>query len=151
MWFVILIISVFVIAFIYELIRQSRSKSFQLDKNLKDIDLKLSYIKVQNRDWEEKFNTLISYVDKGREFEKSGDIDNAILEYERAVAYGARNLQINNYYQSVRRLLVLYRKKKDFKNELSLIERMLKEDISNKDKDELNYRKGRVLTITKQK
>ena len=151
MWFVILIISVFVIAFIYELIRQSRSKSFQLDKNLKDIDLKLSYIKVQNRDWEEKFNTLISYVDKGREFEKSGDIDNAILEYERAVAYGARNLQINNYYQSGRRLLVLYRKKKDFKNELSLIERMLKEDISNKDKDELNYRKGRVLTITKQK
>ena len=108
-------------------------------------------IQAQNRDWEQKFNTLMGYQAAGREFEKQNDIENAIIQYKMAVTYGSQHLKINNYYHSVERLLILYRKKKDFESELALIETTLKEGVSDKDREALNYRKERVLNLKNKK
>ena len=149
MWYVVFVISLFAFVVIFTIVKQSRKKTFE--ETLKETELKLSFIQAQNRDWEQKFNTLMGYQAAGREFEKQNDIENAIIQYKMAVTYGSQHLKINNYYHSVERLLILYRKKKDFESELALIETTLKESVSDKDREALNYRKERVLNLKNQK
>lgn len=149
MWYVVFVISLFAFVVIFTIAKQSRKKTF--DETLKETELKLSVIQAQNRDWEQKFNTLMGYQAAGREFEKQNDIENAIIQYKMAVTYGSQHLKINNYYHSVERLLILYRKKKDFESELALIETTLKEGVSDKDREALNYRKERVLNLKNKK
>ena len=149
MWYVVFVISLFAFVVIFTIVKQSRKKTFE--ETLKETELKLSFIQAQNRDWEQKFNTLMGYQAAGREFEKQNDIENAIIQYKMAVTYGSQHLKINNYYHSVERLLILYRKKKDFESELALIETTLKESVSDKDREALNYRKERVLNLKNKK
>ena len=94
MWYVVFVISIFAFVLIFTIEKQSRKKTF--DETLKETELKLSFIQAQNRDWEQKFNTLMGYQAAGREFEKQNDIENAIIQYKMAVTYGSQHLKINN-------------------------------------------------------
>lgn len=58
-----------------------------------------------------------SLNNEGIKLEKDGDIDGAIASYERNISIG------NAAHHSYQRLLVLYRKRKDYQNELRVIER----------------------------
>lgn len=123
------------------------------DEYMDELDRKLKQVQAENREWEEQFSILMGHQGRGIELEKQNDIDGAISEYEQAIAYGktASKMAINNYQHSAERLMILYRKKKDFDREISLIQAMLQEDISEKDRSEFEYRLERAKQLkTKQ-
>lgn len=78
------------------------------------------YIKQQ--DLQKKVYGLIF---KGTEYEKNGDIDNAIASYTEATGldYRSTGYAVNRPYD---RLMILYRKKKDKENEIKIIEETIK-------------------------
>lgn len=63
-------------------------------------------------------------LNKGCEFEKTGDIDKAISIYQEVVSIGYDGVGygINKPYD---RLMILYRKKKDVENEIKIIEKVI--------------------------
>lgn len=63
-------------------------------------------------------------LNKGSEFEKAGDIDNAINTYQEVVSIGYNGVGYgrNKPYD---RLMILYRKKKDVDNEIKIIEQAI--------------------------
>lgn len=63
-------------------------------------------------------------LNKGKELEKSGDIDLAIKIYQEVVAIGYNGVGygVNKPYD---RLMILYRKKKDVENEIKIIEQVI--------------------------
>lgn len=83
----------------------------------------LEELRARNREWEEQFSTVMNHQGKGIAFEKEKDIDGAISEYKQAIANGekATLLSLNNYLYSMERLMVLYRKIKDYNSEIAII------------------------------
>lgn len=87
----------------------------------------LEELRARNKEWEEQFSTVMNHQGKGIALEKEKDIDGAISEYKQAIAYGekAALLSLNNYLYSVERLMVLYRKIKDYNSEIAIIEKII--------------------------
>ena len=83
----------------------------------------LEELRARNREWQEQFSTVMNHQGKGIELEKEKDIDGAISEYKQAIANGekATLLSLNNYLYSMERLMVLYRKIKDYNSEIAII------------------------------
>lgn len=83
----------------------------------------LEELRARNREWGEQFSTVMNHQGKGIELEKEKDIDGAISEYKQAIANGekATLLSLNNYLYSMERLMVLYRKIKDYNSEIAII------------------------------
>lgn len=88
---------------------------------------KFEEIQARNREWQEQFSTIMHHQGKGIELEKEKDIDGAISEYKQAIACGesATLISPNNYLHSMERLMVLYRKQKDYNSEISIIEKAI--------------------------
>lgn len=87
----------------------------------------LEELRARNKEWEEQFSTVMNHQGKGIALEKEKDIDGAISEYKQAIANGekATLLSLNNYLYSMERLMVLYRKIKDYNSEISIIEKII--------------------------
>lgn len=85
---------------------------------------KFEEVQARNREWQEQFSTIMHHQGKGIELEKEKDIDGAISEYKQAIACGesATLISPNNYLHSMERLMVLYRKIKDYNSEIAIIE-----------------------------
>ena len=85
---------------------------------------KFEEVQARNKEWEEQFSTIMHHQGKGIELEKEKDIDGAISEYKQAIACGesATLISPNNYLHSMERLMVLYRKIKDYNSEIAIIE-----------------------------
>ena len=119
------------------------------EEYLTDIDRELKKLKAENREWEEQFSILIGYQNNGIDLEKQKDLDGAISEYEQAIAYGktASRMTAHNYQYSVERLMILYRKKKDYDRELALIKEILGNDLSETDREKFKYRLERATLL----
>ncbi len=119
------------------------------DEYMADLDRRLAEVQAENREWEQQFAVLMGHQGKGMELEKQKDIENAMSEYEKAIAYGrqASRMAINNYQYSAERLMILYRKRKEYDSEIALIQDILMEDISEKDRSEFEYRLERVKLL----
>ena len=87
----------------------------------------LEELRAKNKEWEEQFSAVMNHQGKGIALEKEKDIDGAISEYKQAIANGekATLLSLNNYLYSVERLMVLYRKIKDYNSEIAIIEKII--------------------------
>lgn len=83
----------------------------------------LEKIREERRKWENDFYALHQYQTQGMELEKLGDIEGAITEYNHAVDFGemSARMRINNYLHSIERLAILYRKQKDYDNEIRVL------------------------------
>lgn len=99
-------------------------------------------LRARNREWEEQFSIVMNHQGKGIALEKEKDIDGAISEYKQAIVNGkkATLLSLNNYLYSVERLMVLYRKIKDYNSEIAIIEKVIQ--IA---KEENLYRAGKAI------
>ena len=88
---------------------------------------KFEEVQARNREWGEQFSTVAGHQRKGIALEKEKDIDGAISEYKQAIANGekATLLSPNNYLYSMERLMVLYRKIKDYNSEIAIIEKAI--------------------------
>ena len=119
------------------------------EEYLTDIDRELKKLKAENREWEEQFSILIRYQNNGIDLEKQKDLDGAISEYEQAIAYGktASRMTAHNYQYSVGRLMILYRKKKDYDRELALIKEILGNDLPETDREKFKDRLERATLL----
>ena len=88
---------------------------------------KFEEVQARNKEWEEQFSIVAGHQSKGIALEKEKDIDGAISEYKQAIANGekATLLSLNNYLYSMERLMVLYRKIKDYNSEIAIIEKVI--------------------------
>jgi len=88
---------------------------------------KFEEVQARNKEWEEQFSAVMNHQGKGIALEKEKDIDGAISEYKQAIANGekATLLSLNNYLYSMERLMVLYRKIKDYNSEIAIIEKVI--------------------------
>lgn len=107
-----------------------------LERPVTDIELneskrRLEDAKAINRKWEQCFKHIGELSAKGNILEKSGQISSAILAYEKAIEYGEITPELNfsNYARDIDRLVILYRKQKDYQKETSLLKRALINDM----------------------
>lgn len=119
------------------------------DEHIENAKRELEAIQSENREWERQFSILMGHQGRGIELEKQKDVDSAISEYEQAISYGktASKLSVNNYQYSAERLMVLYRKRKEYDKEIAIIEDMLSLNLSEKDRSEFEYRLSRVSSL----
>lgn len=120
-----------------------------IDKELREAKKEYEEIHAQNVEWERQAKELYKYQNAGIEAEKMKDIPQAVCSYEKAVEYGrsASKMKSGQYYYSIERLLVLYRKKKEYDKEISLIRSALNESISDRDRADLQYRLERATIL----
>lgn len=122
--------------------RYDLSKVDAASKQMDDIQIELGKIRTDNKEWERQANILYKHQNDGMSLEKDGNISRAISAYEKAVDYGRKSSKMNpsQYFHSIERLLILYRRVKAYEKEIALIQSSLNEDISVKDKDRLKDR-----------
>lgn len=107
-----------------------------LDNPVTDIELNeskrcLDEVKAQNRVWEDRFKKLGELSAKGNALGKSGQISSAIKAYEAAVEYGETTPGLNfpHYARDIDRLVILYRKQKEYQSEIAILRRALSNDM----------------------
>lgn len=112
------------------------------EEYLEELDRKTEALAKENKEWARQFATLMGYQSNGIRLEKEKNTDGAIIEYEKAFAYGntATKLHIYNYIYNAERLVILYRKQKEYEKEREIIEQVLQSDIPPKDKAEFEKR-----------
>lgn len=90
-------------------------------------DKHLAAMKKYNARWEEMHGRLMGLQLLGTRLEKEGNNDGAIRAYCECVRFGEAypRFTLYNYLHSLERLMVLYRKKKDFGAEIKVIEKVL--------------------------
>lgn len=96
----------------------------------------LARLQEENRRWTEQAEVLFGYQNRGIELEKEGKPAEASEAYEEAVAYGqsADKMSVNQYFYSLERLCVLYRKAKQYDREVATIRTALGEYINDQDR-----------------
>jgi tetratricopeptide (TPR) repeat protein len=92
-----------------------------LDKELRDIEEEISKIRAESRQWEKHFSYLCELKENGNKLEKLGKVNEAIQAYEQAVEYGNKNLNFPNYASAIDRLVILYRKIKEYQSEIDIL------------------------------
>lgn len=104
-----------------------------------DADKSLEALRAENRRWAEQAEVLFGHQRRGMEFEKEGRSEDAVEEYEAAVAFGraADKMTVNQYFYSLERLCVLYRRIHLYDNEVATIRIALGEYINDKDRERL--------------
>lgn len=160
---VYIIITSFVIVFIYSFIKELNNKKYDRDitvngkkytfnvRNINNDKLnkweqeakkEMEEAREINRAWERLHFPLFELQSNGMEYEKKQEIDNAVSSYTQVIQYINKNPQIavNHYYHSIERLSILYRKLKRYDDEIFTIEFALSKDLRDKDRDYMNNR-----------
>jgi tetratricopeptide (TPR) repeat protein len=93
------------------------------------------------------------FQNAGMSLEKEGKNEDAAQKYEKAIDFGSKSkcLRANNYFHSVERLVIVYRKLKRYDDEIRVINMGLSMDISESDKSKLLSRLEKVETLKKRK
>lgn len=121
----------------------------KLDKYISETRAELEVLQEDNRRWTEQANILFGYQTAGIEFEKAGNLEAAIKEYEAAIAYGheADKMSAHQYYYSFNRLCIIYRKLRLYDKEIATIEAALAEDINDKDRVYMTARLDKAVSL----
>lgn len=90
---------------------------------IKEAQEGLARLREENRKFDEAFSVAMGFQNKGISFEKMKEFPAAVSAYEQCVAYGEASplLRINSYLYSIERLAVLYRKMKNYDDEVRVI------------------------------
>lgn len=90
---------------------------------IKEAQEGLARLREENRKFDEAFSVAMGFQNKGISFEKMKEFPDAVSAYEQCVAYGEASplLRINSYLYSIERLAVLYRKMKNYDDEVRVI------------------------------
>lgn len=109
--------------------------------------------KAYNIEWERQFKILMGYQNGGADLERKGRLEDAIVEYQKAVEYGKNSelFKINNYYHSYERLAVILRKLKMYGREVSVIREVLAEEIAESDRSKMEKRLYKALSLMNKK
>lgn len=93
------------------------------DQMIKEAQEGLARLREENRKFDEAFSVAMGFQNKGISFEKMKEFPDAVSAYEQCVAYGEASplLRINSYLYSIERLAVLYRKMKNYDDEVRVI------------------------------
>ena len=96
----------------------------------------------ENEEWGKEFSQLVTYQNAGMDREKAGDIEGAIEQYEYSVTFGlnSKRMGINNYYHSIERLAICYRKMKRYQDEVDLLEQAFEFDLNGKTRADVTHR-----------
>ena len=116
-----------------------------------DIEKEIAKLRAQNFQWSKEFGICMTFQNKGIEFERLGMKEEAAFQYEKAVENGRKSkfLRINNYYFSIERLTILYRKLKRYDKEIQIIRFALTQSISESDKQKLLVRLDKASKLQK--
>lgn len=82
----------------------------------------------ENELWDEEYGILCRLRSDAAVFEKAGDVDEAISSYNEAIEYAVSHQRMNNpcyYYHCYERLIILYRKTRQYKMEMDAIKSAL--------------------------
>ena len=79
---------------------------------MEDIRISLAKLKAENDAFTRRLNEVMSIDQKATALEKSGEIEKAVTEYENAIRCSYK------IFHPFERLLVYYRKIKDYENEM---------------------------------
>lgn len=115
---------------------------WRLEDNIEKTKSKLEVIKKKNARWSEQANILFDYQGTGIKLEKEGMPEKAAASYEQAVAFGreADCMTVNQYFYSIERLCIIYRKLHLYNKEIATINAALSEHLNDKDKERLSER-----------
>lgn len=121
----------------------------KLDKIISESRVKLEALQKENHRWTEQANVLFGHQKAGIELEKEGRLEAAIEEYEAAVAYGreADKMGVNQYYYSLERLCIIYRKLRLYDKEIATIKAALAEYINDKDRERMTARLDKAVLL----
>ncbi|MCQ2058709.1 MAG: hypothetical protein MJY71_02630 [Bacteroidaceae bacterium] len=121
----------------------------ELDKVMSETQAKFEELQKENHRWTEQANILFGHQQAGIELEKEGRLEAAIEEYEASVAYGreADKMRINQYYYSLERLCIIYRKLRLYDKEIATIEAALAEYINDKDRERMTARLDKAVSL----
>lgn len=110
-------------------------------------------LREDNKKWEVAFGKCMEYQNNGMELEKSGKLEEAAEEYENAIDFGkhSNKLQVNNYFHSIERAAIVYRKLKRFDDEIRIIKIGLAEDIGKTDREKFLKRLEKAKLLKEKK
>ncbi len=99
-------------------------------------------LRADNDRWAAQADILYGYQKRGIALEREGKPEGAAEAYEAAVAYGrsADRMTVNQYFYSLDRLCVLYRRLRRYDDEVATIRAALAEFISPRDRERLAAR-----------
>jgi tetratricopeptide (TPR) repeat protein len=117
--------------------------------NMDWLERELKEAKEYNRQWNVKYSYLEELHRKAGIIEKQGDLYEAIDAYNMAIEYGKIEFNYNFYARDVERLIILYRKTKQYQLEVELITFILKNDISKSVRAKYKERLNRVKQLIK--
>lgn len=122
---------------------------WRLEENIEKTKSKLEVIKKKNARWSEQANILFGYQGTGIKLEKEGMSEKAAASYEQAVAFGreADCMTVNQYFYSIKRLCIIYRKLHLYNKEIATINAALSEHLNDKDKERLSERLGKAQQL----
>jgi tetratricopeptide (TPR) repeat protein len=101
----------------------------EIEDQLNDLKEKLNKIRQQNLLWQRNFNYLFELKHNGEIYEKNGNMIEAIKAYNHAFEFGKNNFNFNNYASIVERLFILYRKTKNYQEEIDMLNFALSQTI----------------------
>lgn len=107
-----------------------------------DLNDEIKKLQAENEAWSKEFKECMSYQNAGMAFEKAGKYEDAALKYEKAIDFGtsSKRLRSGNYFHSVERLAIVYRRLKRYDDEIRVINTALVLDISENDRSKLLLR-----------
>jgi tetratricopeptide (TPR) repeat protein len=91
------------------------------NKELGESEEKYKKAREENKQWERHFSYLCELKENGIELEKLEKIKEAIEAYRQAIEYGNKNLNFVNYASAIDRIVILYRKIKDYQSEIDIL------------------------------
>jgi tetratricopeptide (TPR) repeat protein len=111
----------------------------QLRASIEESKRGIAEMRRLNDIWSEQAAVLFGHQNKGAELEKANRLEAAAREYEAAVAYGraAGQMTVNQYFYSIERLCIIYRKLRRYDDEIATIRAALAEYINPKDRERL--------------
>jgi tetratricopeptide (TPR) repeat protein len=119
------------------------------DKELRLSEERLKQARENNRQWERHFSYLCELKNNGNKFEKEGDINHAVNAYKQAIEYGNKNLNFANYASAIDRVAILYRKIKDYKSEIDILNFALSHTMHPNHKAKYEQRLEKVKQLIK--
>ena len=84
-------------------------------------DRELEELRDKNRQWSIKFSYIGELHNNAQILEKEGNLHEAIDAYLKAVEFGKSQLHYGNYARDIDRLVILYRKTKQYQKEADVI------------------------------
>lgn len=111
----------------------------QLRASIEESKRGIAEMRQLNNSWSEQADVLFGHQTKGIDLEKAKRPEAAVREYEAAVAYGraAGQMTVNQYFYSIERLCIIYRKLHRYDDEIATIRAALAEYINPKDRERL--------------